>query len=218
MPKAQWCGGYDAAQLMLDRCLRRDGSLFSDSTDQEVWTFDRASELEDRVGVPDKSEGHFIEKLDGQLEGLDSPAIQLAAELLYIELLGEGDTGGEKKEEHVNHVLGLVDGAAPMSEELLAGLHARGVATYGAGKNFRDAFMRFLVQFVLAWKSNDPAVQERLTESPWDVLELVDGIRTSTDALQANALLHLLFPETFEYMISPTHRTSWLRHSRPRRG
>ena len=26
----------------------------------------------------------------------------------------------------------------------------------------------------------------------------------STDALQANALLHLLFPETFEYMISPT--------------
>ena len=206
MAKAQWCGGYGAAQLVLDRCLRRDGSLFSESTDREVWTFDRAAELDGRVGAPDKSKRNFIEKLDGQLDGLDRDAIQLAAELFYVELLGEGDTGGEKKEEHVNHVLGLVDGTTPIPEDLLEALYARGVATFGAGKNFRDAFMRFLVQFVIAWKSRDPADQERLARSPWDVLDLVNGIRTSTDALQGNALLHLLFPETFEYMISPSHR------------
>ncbi|MDQ3662111.1 MAG: AAA family ATPase [Actinomycetota bacterium] len=206
MAKAQWCGGYGAAQLVLDRCLRRDGSLFSESTDREVWTFDRAAELDGRVGAPDTSKGNFIEKLDGQLDGLDRDAIQLAAELFYVELLGEGDTGGEKKEEHVNYVLGLVDGTTPIPEDLLEALYARGVATFGAGKNFRDAFMRFLVQFLIAWKSRDPADQERLARSPWDVLDLVNGIRTSTDALQGNALLHLLFPETFEYMISPSHR------------
>ena len=142
----------------------------------------------------------------GTSSGLDAEAIQLAAELLYVELLGENDTGGDLKEEHVNHVLGLVPGTTPMAENIRQSLHAGGVARYGAGKSHRDAFLRFLVQFVLAWKGRDPEEQRKLAESPWEALELVNGIRTSTDAMQANALLHLLFPETFEYMISPTHR------------
>ncbi len=171
-----------------------------------MWTLGAASELDGRVGARDESKGSFIAKLDRQLAGLDADSIQLAAELLYFELLGEADTGGDKKAEHVTRVLGLVEGTTAIPADLLQALHARGVATFGAGKNFRDAYMRFLVRFVMAWKSHDPDEQARLAKSPWDVLDLVNGIRESTDGLQANALLHLLFPETFEYMISPTHR------------
>ena len=93
-----------------------------------------------------------------------------------------------------------------MPEDIRQALHGGGVARYGAGKSNRDAFMRFLVRFVIAWKSRDPDEQQRLADSPWDVLELVDGIRTSTDGMQVNALLHLLYPESFEYMIAPNHR------------
>jgi hypothetical protein len=126
MAKAQWCGSYDAAQLLLDRCLRRDGSLFSESPDRPIWTADLAAELDGRVGSPDTSEASFTEKLDRQLDGLDAEAIQLAAELLYVELLGENDTGGDIKEEHVNHVLGLVPGTTPMAENIRQALHAGG--------------------------------------------------------------------------------------------
>ena len=71
MTKAQWCGSYDAAQLLLDRCLRRDGSLFSESPDRPIWTADLAAELDGRVGSPDTSAASFMEKLDGQLDGLE---------------------------------------------------------------------------------------------------------------------------------------------------
>ena len=89
MAKAQWCGGYEAAQQLLERCLRRDGSLFDGSPDRRIWTLERAAELDGRVGARDESKGSFISKLDGQLKGLDPDSIQLAAELLYVELLGE---------------------------------------------------------------------------------------------------------------------------------
>lgn len=206
MAKAQWCGGYDAAQLLLDRCLRRDGSLFSESGDQLIWTCDLAEELEGRVGTPDESKDTFMEKLERQVDGLSRDALQLTAELLYVELLGESDTSGETKEKHVREVLALAPETTPIPDDLRAALHGGGVATYGAGKNFRDAYLRFLVRFVIAWKNHDPEEQERLAISPWDFRALVAGIETSTDAMQANALLHLLFPETFEYMISPSHR------------
>jgi hypothetical protein len=86
MAKAEWCGAYDTAQLLVDRCLRRDGSLFSPSEARPIWTLELAQELDGRVGAPDTSKGNFISKLDGQLSGLDVDAIQLAAELFYFEL------------------------------------------------------------------------------------------------------------------------------------
>ena len=180
MAKAQWCGGYEATQVLLDRCLRRDGSLFSESADRQIWTSDLAESSRTASAPQTSPRAALSRSSTRQLEGLDPGAVQLAAELLYVELLGEGDTGGDKKEEHVNHVLGLAQGTTSMPEDVREALHAGGVATYGAGKSNRDAFMRFLVKFVLSWKGRDPADQERLANSPWDVLELIDGIRTST--------------------------------------
>ena len=206
MARALWCGEetYAAAGRIIERGLSRDGSLFSD--DASIWTLKLAEMLDGRVGARDPSEGTFISKLEGQLDGLEPDAVQLAAELLYVELLGENDTGGPKKEEHVDHVLGLVAGTVAMPEELRRALHTGGVASYGAGKSLRDAFMRFLVRMVVAWKSLDPDERDRRLADPWGFLEFMDGLRTSTDAMQANALLHLMFPDTFEYMISPDHR------------
>ena len=86
MAKAQWCGSYDAAQLLLDRCLRRDGSLFSESPDRLIWTADLAAELDGRMGSLQTRprRASWRSSMVG-LDGLDAEAIQLAAELVYVE-------------------------------------------------------------------------------------------------------------------------------------
>jgi DNA polymerase III delta prime subunit len=206
LARAKWCGPeiYDVASRLVDSCLKRDGSLFS--AERPVWALDLAEALDGRVGAPIEGEGTFVEKLERQLEGLDADPVQLAAELFYVQLLAESDSSGKTKTEQVNRVLGLAPGTTPMLEEQREALNAGGVARYGAGKSWRDAYMRFLVRFVIAWKSLGTDETERLLASPWSFRDLVDGLRSSTDALQANALLHLIFPETFEYMIAPGHR------------
>jgi hypothetical protein len=206
MARARWCGPeiYDVASRLVERCLRHDRSLFS--ADQAVWTLDLAQALDGRVGAPIEGKGTFVEKLERQLEGLESDSVQLAAELFYVQLLSESDTSGDTKGEQINRILGLAPGTTPMPDELAKALYAGGVASYGAGKSWRDAYMRFLVRFLIAWKSLDTEEAEQRLASPWAFRDLVNESRSSTDALQANALLHLTFPDTFEYMIAPSHR------------
>jgi len=63
MARATWCGNdiYDAADLFRERCLRQDGSLFSD--DRQVWTVDALRTVDERVARPDLGEGTWIDKL-----------------------------------------------------------------------------------------------------------------------------------------------------------
>ena len=206
MAKAPWCGGYEAAQLLIERCFRRDGSLFLDDGDREIWTLANAEDLQARIDPPDTRPGSFIGKFTEQLAGASSDVLQLSAEMLYVEQLGEGDVGGKKKEENVTAILSLAEEPVPMPEDLREVLFVRGVATYGAGKNSRDAFMRLLVNLLVGLKSLDSSEAELLVDSPWDFLEFLKQFRTTTDGLQANSLLHLMYPEEFEYMISPGHR------------
>lgn len=206
MARARWCGPeiYDVASRFVETCLQQDGSLFS--TERSVWTLDLAQALDGKVGAPIEGKGSFVEKLERQLEGVEADAVQLAAELLYFQLLAESDTSGDTKATHINRILSVAPGSSPVPDELEKALHAGGVAAYGAGKRWRDAYMRFLVQFAIEWKSLDATEAERRLASPWDFREFISGIRSSTRALQANALLHLIFPDTFEYMIAPDHR------------
>lgn len=205
MARARWCGPeiYDVASSLVESCLRQDGSLFS--AERAVWSLDVAQALDGRVGAPIEGKGTFVEKLERQLEGLESDSVQLAAELFYVLFLAEGDTSGDTKAAQINRILGLAPGTTPMPDEPLKALDAGGVAAYGAGKSWRDAYMRFLVRFLIAWKSLETEEAEQRLASPWAFRDFVNESRSSTDALQANALVHLIFPDTFEYMIGPSH-------------
>ena len=195
---------YNIASGLVDTCLRQDGSLFS--ADRNVWTLDGAQVLDGRVGAPIQGKGNFLDKLERQLDGLAADAVQLAAELFYVQLLTEADTSGDTKSAQINRVLRMSAGTSPMPDQLEKALYAGGVAAYGAGKAWRDAYMRFLIRFLVAWKSLNADEQDVRLASPWAFRELVNEVRTSTDSLQANALLHLIFPHTFSDMIAPSHR------------
>lgn len=206
MARAKWSGDeiYAAAASWKERCLRRDGALFSDA--QGIWSVDRLRRLEAVVGIVDESSGSFIGRLQGQVGGLSPEETQLAAEMLYVLLLPELDTGAEKKREHLEKILSLLPFPLSIPGPLDAALDAGGVANFAAAKAHRDAYMRFLARLVRQVKEMPPAERDALLDSPWKFSELVQSEQTSTDGMAANAIRHLLYPESFEYMVSATHR------------
>lgn len=207
MAKARWCGDqiYTVAQSFVEDCLLQDGSLFT--PDAAIWKREHIEPLDGRVGSPEPSEGSFVGKLVAQLEGLEAEEVQLCAELLFVMLLAELDTGGPKKREHVSTILGTLPVAITIPPLLDTAFDAGGVANFSTAKSYRHAHMRFYVRLLLRLKACPIEEREAFLSAPWAFRGLVEEERSSTDAMSANALLHLLFPETFEYIISPGHRT-----------
>ena len=113
--------------------------------------FEHAEAPQATVGVEDHSAGTFASKPVGQLNGVQPDAIQLCAELLLVQLLGENDTGGARKAEHVEAVLELL----PRPLEFRAALDVGGTASYGMGKNGRGAYMRFVIRLFVSVKQRD---------------------------------------------------------------
>jgi hypothetical protein len=102
---------YVLAERYKADCLIGDGSLLTES--RSVHVGENFDLLWGVIEPPDTSAGHFIGKLLGQVGGLRDPAIQLTAEMLAFQLLGEGDTSGETKAEHVEALLnGMSDPVA----------------------------------------------------------------------------------------------------------
>lgn len=205
MARAKWCGDqiYDAGAIFKERCLREDGSLFTPGA--SIWTAQNLRLVEERVGIEDLGEGSFISKLEAQFDGLPAEAIQLGAELLYVLLLPEADTGTAKKHEHIVAILDMLP-EVQLPRELDLALDFGGVASFAAAKAYRDAYMRFLARLSVRVKETPLPDRERILDDPWAFREVVEEVGTSTDRMMAHAILHLLFPETFEYMISDGHR------------
>ena len=86
---------------------------------------------------------------------LQPDAIQLCAELLLVQLLGENDTGGARKAEHVEAVLELLPRPLALPPEFRAALDVGGTASYGMGKTGRDAYMRFVIRLFGSVKQRD---------------------------------------------------------------
>ncbi|HXV57726.1 MAG TPA: hypothetical protein VD704_07655, partial [Gaiellaceae bacterium] len=97
MPRAPWTSDavYAAGQRFLAECLRQDGSLFTPG--RPVWTPEGAGDIVGRVGPPEQGKATFWQKLERQLDGAAPDVIQLAAEAVFVQYLGEDDTYGHTK-------------------------------------------------------------------------------------------------------------------------
>jgi hypothetical protein len=200
---------YEAAAAFAERCLRRDDSLFTPG--HPIATLANAEALQATVGVEDLTAGTFAAKLVKQLDGVGPEAIQLCAELLFLELLGENDTGGARKTENVEAVLALLPRPPALAPDMRAALDAGGTASYGVAKNRRDAYIRFLLRLFVNVKQRDEDARADLVRDPWAFREVVSAERTNPDGMQANSLLHLLFPDEFSAVVSGRHRTALLK-------
>ena len=196
MPRAPWASDaiYTAAERFVDDCLRQDGSLFAPG--HAVWTAQNATDLYERVG-PWGEGGKFWEKLDAQVATARPEVKQIAAEAMFVQYLAEDTTSGASKRATLEN---LLDSAVAEIPADLAPALDSGLADPGAGKAHRPTYLRFLLDFARRWKESSDDEREALLDDPWAFRDFVKQVPGG--GAQVEALIHLVFPDTFEPIVS----------------
>ena len=203
---------YAAAQKWVNRALRNDDSLFTPG--KAIWTRELLGELREcYLDSPDTSSRSFYDKLRDQLAGRSPEVYQLMAEVLYAHFLIIWHTGmtSTTKKRHIDETLEWSGQQIAIPEDLLEGL-SPGIAVIGRAYSRILPFMvGFLVEFVDQWKEQDSEKRQRLLDDPWEFkdfgsrLDLKGALfkeGPNSHRPQREALLHLVFPDTFEGTVS----------------
>ena len=207
-------GVYQAAQAWVDAALRSDSSLFTPG--EPIWSIRWLRELRERLlDQPDESKMKFLEKLRGQLDDGPPEVRQLMAETLYLHLLIVSTKNGSNKRHTIDTVLNWSSSPVAIPDELVAAL-TPGIANPGQYFHVkRPNQVGFLVEFVEQWKELEAGEPTRLLADPWAFKDFVMGrdfrSKTLTDEpnsyrTQREALLHLVFPDAFEAIVSSNHK------------
>ena len=205
---------YQAAQAWVDAALRSDSSLFTPG--EAIWSSRWLRELRERfLDQPDESKMKFLEKLRGQLDDGTPEVHQLMAEALYLHLLIVSTRNGNNKRRTIDTVLNWSSSPVAIQEDLVAAL-APGIANPGQYFHVkRPNQVGFLIEFVEQWKELGADEQTRLLTDPWAFKDFVLGLEFNSVLLtgepnsyrtQREALLHLVFPDTFEAIVSSNHK------------
>ena len=206
---------YDAAQQWVERALRSDDSLFTPG--KAIWSSRWLREMRERlVNSPGGSEPRFLDKLQTQLKDSPPEVYQLMGEALYFYFLIVQTTDSGEEQQRIDTVLGWSPApSVTIPQELVDGL-TPGITYPGRHFNQSRHFqVGFLIEFAEQWKEKGADEQSRLIANPWAFKDLVMGIDFRSDLLrrrpkspraQQEALLHLVFPDTFEPIVSISHK------------
>lgn len=206
---------YRIAERFVDAALRRDDSLLTPGT--PVWSLETLQDLHDKfIGRLDDSSDSFEVKLRRQLRDAPPRTLQLMGEVLYIHLLLPIGFKGETKRRLIETVLGWSPQPVTLPPDLAAPLD-RGLARVGTAFNtYRPYQLHYLIELVLAWKKLPADERERALADPWRFKELAWQVPFQKAQSQREGLLHLVFPDVFENIVSRkakeqiTHRLAHL--------
>jgi 5-methylcytosine-specific restriction enzyme B len=196
---------YQAAQRMVDNGLRRDDSLFTPG--RPIWSLRNFSDIQARfVDQPDTTNDSFENKFRRQLAGAPAETVQLAAELLYVNLLISRQMRGDTKRERIAEVLSWAGTGVTIPPELSAALD-HGLINPGTAYVVQKPFgLVFLVRFLLRWKGFSESERTSALADPWAFKTIVSSIPAPSAQAQQAALLHLVFPDSFEAIVSGKHK------------
>ena len=206
---------YAAADLWVKRALWIDDSLFTPG--RPIWSKGVLEEIHKRfLDRPDESDDSFLEKLERQLKGGQPKVYQLMGEALYFYFLIVAAKDSAKEQEVIETVLNWSPDQVGIPPDLLTGL-TPGIATPGQFFHTARPFqVAFLIEFTEQLKDQEPAEQRRLLADPWEFKRFVMGIDLNSKMMedypgrplaQREALLHLVFPDNFEAIVSADHKT-----------
>ena len=205
---------YEAAEAWVDRALRADDSLFTPG--KQIWSSQWLGEVHRRfLDRPDETKDSFLVKLERQLADSPAEVYQLMGEALYFYFLIVSTTNSAREQRVIDAVLGWSPAPVAIPQNLVASL-TPGIATPGqrfhSGRPFQ---VGFLIEFVEQWKEREPRERDRLFGDPWAFKDFVMPLdlrgkmfqdRSSSARPQQLALLHLVFPDTFEGSINKDHK------------
>ena len=202
---------YKATELWVERALRTDDSLFTPGV--PIWSRRRLRELRDRfLNRPDEGQGSFYDKLRQQLEGSPPDVYQLMGEVLYVHFLMIWRTNmrSNTKERRIRQVLDWSEQQIPIPADLVAGL-TPGIANFGQALTLIPFHTGFLIELVGQWKGQVAEKQHLQLTDPWAFKSFVTTldprsqlfrVSATSHRPQREALLHLVFPDTFEGIVS----------------
>ena len=162
-------------------------------------------EAAERLLVEDTSSRDFLTKHHDQLAGLSDQALTFVAELLYMHVLAISNMGVPAKRELVDKTLSWRREPWEVPDDLVDALEG-GVANFGAALTRRDKQVRCFVGFAQAWVSLGDDDRDRLLGDPWQFRAFVHDLQLPA-LMQREAILHLAFPETFEYALAVPDKT-----------
>ena len=205
---------YKAAELWVERALRSDDSLFT--PDVKIWSSQWLRELRERfLDRPDESGDSFLQKLERQLEDSPPEVYQLMGEALYVYFLIVSTKDSTDEERVINTVLNWSPAPVVIPQDLVTGL-VPGIGNPGQMFHSARPFqVGLVIEFVEQWKEHDSFERKRLLDDPWAFKDYAARLNFQSVLLrddpnrprsQREALLHLVFPDTFDGIVSVDHK------------
>ena len=201
---------YTAAEEWVNRALRSRDSLFTPGKD--LWTSELLSELRLRfLDRPDDTKDPFYTKVRRQLAGSEPEVFQLMAETFYFVSLIVW-RGQFKAATKLARVKGLLLEDVEIPSHLVKGLDP---GMSGIGPGFSSGlpfYVGYIIEFADQWREREPV---ELLNDPWGFKEFALGIdlkgglfsnNTTHHLTQRHALLHLVFPDYFQAIVSTNHK------------
>lgn len=188
-----------------------DGRSVLDPT-IECWTAEVGEHLRSAImDNLDEGQGSFLEKLQGQLDGADRALVLLAAETIRLHDLALTKVKPETKRGHVATVLGWLADPATVPAEVDRAFELPGALNGGAGFAISQwKHVVWLADLTAQVRQMDSNRRTALRSDPWAFRQFIDQVGADSSARtpsMRNALLFLMFPDTFGPVISdPTRR------------
>ena len=207
---------YDAAQAWVDRCLRRDGSLFTSS--EAIWTPHWLGELRGRfLDQPGAPGNGFFGKLENQLAGSPPEVYQLMGEVLFVHylIIHTNTIKGVTKASNINRVLGWSPSTVTIPPNLVTSL-SPGIAD--PGMFFRMTMPSgtgYIIELAEQLKELESDKRNQFLNGPWRFKKFSEGMDFRSVTLsehpnwawpQEYAIRHLAFPDAFEGILSVSHK------------
>ena len=205
---------YEAASRWVDAALRNDDSLFTPGT--PIWSLSNLEDFRNRLAEePKQDDGGpgFFDRLEKLLSGGPDETIQLAAEIIYVYFLlpYPGAVGGGTKRRHLNRVLKWAERPARIPDDLDAVLDSGLVNPGSAFSRWRHQQVALIEEFVNSWKRLEPMARNEALVDPWALKRELFMLNVPSSETQREALLHLVYPETFEPMVTESDKHGLVR-------
>lgn len=196
-----------AAEKWRDCCLIDEGSVFSDGP---LWTKENYGALRRHyVDNLNYGDGTFFQKLKAQLELAPPEAKKLASEMLWVMYLviAKSSMSAETKRFQVRDVWGwsgdsLDENLWVLQEPLEDGVCNPGTAYH----THRWREFRYFVTTMIDWFELNADQREDLLGDPWKFAQWLGEREFAKGRQLRHALLFLLFPDTFESILSNRHK------------
>lgn len=208
-----------AAARWRDRCLRNDGSVF---TDRSLWTSENVGYLVRYYAENlDEGEGTFFEKLERQLARAPGSAKHLAAEMfwvMYLILIPRSMHPGTKRRQ-IRMVWGWSGEALPNAPKQLEEALNEGVLHPGTAYNtHRWREFLFFVRAMESWKNLAEPEREARLADPWVFAKWLLDLDESGNRQLRHILCYLLFPGHFEPVATNYQKRLIVKAFRKRQG